>query len=364
MKIISCVGTRPNFVKLAAITNELKKEKYSGVIDHRICHTNQHFKFNMSTSFFEQLEIPIPNWYLENHQQNRSHQIGSMIMQFSGILCRERPDLVMIYGDVDSTLACGLAAYELNIKVAHVESGLRSGDLTMPEEMNRILSDRFSDFLFVSEASGVLNLTKEGINKSRIYFVGNVMIDTLLRELKKCKPLNPLPKNLEDLKTNDYILLTLHRPSNVDDPLKLKIILELLSKLSQRIRIVFPVHPRTQKIIDQIKSELDLSKIILIDPLPYLEFINLLRNAALMITDSGGIQEESTYLGIQCITARESTERPATITDGTNHLAGSNFSDVVSKANEILRGHLKRGGIPFLWDGRSAERIFEIIINK
>jgi UDP-N-acetylglucosamine 2-epimerase (non-hydrolysing) len=275
-------------------------------------------------------------------------------------LLQEKPDLIIVVGDVNSTIACSLTASKLHIKVAHVEAGLRSFDREMPEEINRLLTDQISDLLFVTEKSGINNLNNEGISDKKVFFVGNVMIDSLHNYLGKAKQ----SKILEEykLKPKNYVLVTMHRPSNVDSIEQLKELVHLLNTLSEKRMLIFPIHPRTKKNLENFSLLESLNKnVILSDPIGYLDFLNLLRQAELVITDSGGIQEETTYLGIQCITTRTSTERPITVEIGTNHLVGDSYKEAEDLAQKIFTGQLKKGKIPELWDGYSAERIVKII---
>jgi UDP-N-acetylglucosamine 2-epimerase (non-hydrolysing) len=361
MKIISVVGARPNFMKVAPLHREFINCKDK--IEHLICHTGQHYDENMSKIFFEDLELPKPNFYLGVGSGSHAEQTGQIMIRFERILLKEKPDLVIVVGDVNSTIACSLTASKLNIKTAHVEAGLRSFDREMPEELNRLLTDQISDFLFVTEKSGIENLKSEGIPEEKIFFVGNVMIDSLIYFLDKAKFFNILKKS--DLDPLNYVLVTLHRPSNVDSELRLKDIVKMLNTVSQQRKIIFPIHPRTRKNLESFSLIGNLnSKVILSEPIGYLDFLALLRNAELVITDSGGIQEETTYLGIQCITVRKTTERPVTVEIGTNQLVGDDFSKAEKTAYEILSGNRKEGEIPELWDGKTADRIAQILKAK
>ena len=365
MKIISVVGARPNFMKVAPIYRAINnKQKVSGLsIEHLICHTGQHYDEKMSRIFFEELELPKPDFYLGIGGGSHTEQTARIMLEFEKVLLAEKPDLVIVVGDVNSTIACSLTAVKLGIKVAHVEAGLRSFDRSMPEEINRILTDSISDFLFVTEPSGLINLKNEGISENKIHFVGHVMIDSLIYFLKKAEQSGVL-KEL-DLEKNNYILVTMHRPSNVDSENGLNDLINLLKKLSEKHKIVFPVHPRTRKNLEKYNLNLNHNTNLKItEPIGYLDFIWLMKNASLILTDSGGIQEESTYLGIQCITLRKTTERPITVEVGTNHLLGDDFIKAEKRAEEILIGNIKSGKIPDLWDGKSSERIVEILISE
>lgn len=410
MKIISVVGARPNFMKVAPIHKQLRVLNYEfsvvgkteeqlkvlsddpakihgagfsindseqttkhsksctgcslGVkIQHLICHTGQHYDEKMSKVFFEELEMPVPDYYLGIGSGSHAEQTAKVMIEFEKVLLKEKPDLVIVVGDVNSTIACSLTAVKLGVKVAHVEAGLRSRDKSMPEEVNRILTDSISDFLFVSEPDGVINLRKEGKKEEEIIFVGNTMIDSLVNYLPKIENSGIL-KELNILK-GDYILVTFHRPSNVDDEGNLNRIVEMLNGLSELKKIVFPVHPRTRNNLRERGVTEKLNKnIILTEPIGYIDFICLIKNSALVITDSGGIQEETTYLGVQCITTRKTTERPVTVDIGTNILVGEDFTKAFDRAKEILSGDVKTGRIPELWDGKAAYRIVDYIIKK
>ncbi len=358
-KIISVVGARPNFIKVAPIAREFKKHKE---VKHLICHTGQHHDVNMSDIFFNVLEIPEPDFHLNISGGSHATQTAEIMLKFEEVILKEKPDLIIVYGDINSTLAATIVAAKLNIPIAHVEAGLRSFDRSMPEEINRILTDTVADYLFVTEKSGLVNLKNEGIDDSKVFFVGNVMIDSLSRSLGKIDA--PILKVL-DLKTKDFVLTTFHRPSNVDDVKQLSKIIKLLNKIALNNKVIFPIHPRTNNNLKRYNLFEKLNKNIkLIDPLGYLDFLSLIRNAKLIVTDSGGIQEESTYLGIQCITVRNSTERPVTIEIGTNQLAGENIEDAIKLTQNVLAGNVKLGRIPELWDGRAAERIVKIILNN
>jgi UDP-N-acetylglucosamine 2-epimerase (non-hydrolysing) len=285
------------------------------------------------------------------------------MIEFEKILLNEKPDLIIVVGDVNSTIACSLVASKLNIKVVHIEAGLRSFDRTMPEEINRLLTDSISDFLFVTERSGLDNLNHEGVDKSKVFFVGNVMIDSLLHYLPKTEG-SGIIKDLQ-LERNKYILVTLHRPSNVDSSEFLTELISTLNNLGRKEKIVFPVHPRTKKNLSELGLEENLSEnVLLTDPIGYIDFLTLIKNAGLVITDSGGIQEETTFLGVQCITVRDNTERPVTVEIGTNQLIGTDLKKVEEAAGKIISGEKKCGKIPELWDGKAAERIVQILLKK
>jgi len=358
-KIISVVGARPNFMKVAPIHKAF--QRYSTKIRHLICHTGQHYDKKMSKVFFEDLEMPHPDFYLGVGSGSHAEQTANVMVEFEKVLIAEKPDLIIVVGDVNSTVACSLVAAKLNIKVAHVEAGLRSFDRTMPEEINRLLTDAISDYLFVSEKSGLTNLKNEGIFQNKVFFVGNVMIDSLIHYLPKADKSSALQNY--SLTPSDYILVTLHRPSNVDSNDFLKDLMRLFENLAAKKKIIFPVHPRTKKNLEEAGYGNDLNKnIILTDPIGYIDFLALTKNAGLIITDSGGIQEESTYLGVQCITVRNNTERPITVEVGTNQLIGTDLNSVEKCALDILSGDIKYGKIPELWDGKTAERITEFLV--
>ncbi len=360
-KIISVVGARPNFMKIAPIHKAF--QKYSDNFKHLICHTGQHYDQKMSKIFFEELELPNPDFYLGVGSGSHAEQTAQIMIEFEKILLIENPDLVIVVGDVNSTIACCLTAVKIKIKTAHVEAGLRSFDRDMPEEINRILTDNISDLLFVTEQSGIVNLNNEGIDSSKVFLVGNVMIDSLKYFLTKTDS----KKTLSDfnVEKNKYVLVTMHRPTNVDSQNQLEAIVNMLNSIAGKFKVIFPVHPRTRKNLDSfLLSDRINQNVILTEPIGYLNFISLLQNCSLAITDSGGIQEETTYLGVQCITTRSSTERPVTIDLGTNHLVGADFKKAEETALKILTGNIKTGSVPELWDGNAAERIIQVIASK
>lgn len=368
MKIISVVGARPNFMKVAPIHRAIKRYNsqfsiLNSPLHHLICHTGQHYDEKMSKVFFEDLELPEPDFYLGVGSGSHAEQTGKVMIEFEKVLMREKPDYALVVGDVNSTIACTLTAAKLHIKTIHVEAGLRSGDRKMPEEVNRVLTDSISDLLFVTEESGMQNLKREGVPVDKIRFVGNVMIDSVAYYLPKAERSNIL--NELSVESGKYILVTLHRPSNVDEPEQLKNLMEMLNRLSERREVIFPVHPRTRNNLNSYSINQSISQSVhLCDPIGYIDFLALTKNAELILTDSGGIQEESTYLGVQCITLRDSTERPVTVSIGTNQLLGSDLAAAERAANDILDGNLKNGAIPPLWDGNAAERVVASIIEK
>lgn len=360
MKIVSVVGTRPNFIKLAALIDEIKKHSS---IKHVLVHTGQHYDKEMSKLFFDDLKLPRPDVNLGIGSGSYGEQIGNIIIKLEKVLIREKPDLVIAVGDVNSTFAAALVAKQLGIKVAHVEAGLRSFDLAMPEEINRMLTDRVSDFLFTTEESGNRNLIAEGISKNKTFFVGNVMIDTLLKHRERAKQSKILEKL--KIKKGRYVVLTLHRPSNVDDKESFENILFILEKIQKRTKIVFPMHPRTKKNIQLFnlnKKIRNMDNLILTEPLGYLDFICLMSNSKFVMTDSGGIQEETTILNVPCITLRNNTERPVTMQQGTNLLVSTNKESIIKKSSQIIDGKIRLNRkIPKFWDGKAAERIVSIL---
>tara|TARA_Y100000310_G_scaffold274378_1_gene290364 strand:+ start:9660 stop:10793 length:1134 start_codon:yes stop_codon:yes gene_type:complete len=362
MKIVSVVGTRPNFMKIAPLVRELRKHE----IEHVLIHTGQHYDTEMSKLFFEDLGIPKPDADLEVGSGTRDEQVKSIKEKLKPIIENEKPDVMVVVGDVNSTLAAAEVANKLGIKVAHVEAGLRSFDNTMPEEFNRIETDKISDFLFTTEKSGNENLLKEGISKDKIFFAGNVMIDTLLNHKEKAENSKILQKL--GLEKNNYCALTLHRPSNVDNKEDFENILSILEKIQEKIKIVFPVHPRARKNIQSFGLDnkiKDMKNLILTEPLGYLDFLCLMSNSKFVLTDSGGIQEEATVLGVPCITLRKNTERPVTVEQGTNLLVSIDNEKVVSKAMEVIDNKIElKNKVPELWDGRAAERIVKVLLNS
>jgi len=361
IKILCVVGARPNFIKIAPLFEEFKKRK---TIKPVLVHTGQHYDFEMSKVFFQELKIPKPNYNLEVGSGTHAWQTAKIMEKLEPVILKEKPDLVIVVGDVNSTLAGALTAAKLNIPVAHIEAGLRSFDMSMPEEINRLLTDHISDYLFVTESSGVRNLLNENISKKKIYFVGNIMIDTLVKlktQIQKSKILEKL-----NLKKKAYAVLTLHRPENVDKKERFLEILAALKEIQKIIKIVWPIHLRTKKQIKEFKFDKfikGLKNLILIKPLGYIEMINLMENSKFMITDSGGIQEETTFLKVPCLTFRKNTERPVTVEIGTNTLCTTGKM-LVREANNILKEKSKKGCIPKYWDGKSATRIVNILVRE
>jgi len=358
--ILTIAGARPNFIKIAPLYRELEKHKDKFI--HKICHTGQHFDENMSKIFFHDLELPEPDFNLGVGSGSQAEQTAGIMIKFEEVCVKEKPDLIIVVGDVNSTLACSLVAAKTGIKIAHVESGLRSFDRTMPEEINRMVTDTLSDFLFVTEPTGIQNLKNEGIDDLKVHFTGNIMIDSLVHYLPRIEKSDISVKM--NIEKNNYVLVTFHRPSNVDNKDELQRVTGFLNRLAENIKVVFPVHPRTRNNIKEHGlSDSFHNNIVLTEPVGYIDFMALTKNAKLVITDSGGIQEETTFLGVQCITVRDNTERPVTVDVGTNHLAGTDLKKVEKIAAEILKGNIKEGRIPELWDGRVAARIVNILVD-
>jgi len=358
MLILHVVGARPNFMKAAPVLRalDLKPE-----LRQLLVHTGQHYDPAMSEVFFRQLEMPEPDCNLEVGSGSHAQQTAGVMRAFESLVLERKPDLVLVYGDVNSTVAAALVCSKLGVRVGHVEAGLRSRDRSMPEEINRLLTDQLSDLLFTPSSDADENLRREGIDPEKIHLVGNVMIDTLVRLLPRAEQQNrpdcPCP----------YALVTLHRPNNVDDLPWLRQLIGMLSELSTRLTIIFPVHPRTRQRLRDLGTGVETSAHLkLLEPLPYLEFLALQRHAAMVITDSGGVQEETTFLGVPCLTVRENTERPITLTLGTNQLVGRNLKQLRDSAELILRqkrdGKLSFPRLP-LWDGHTADRIADVILR-
>jgi UDP-N-acetylglucosamine 2-epimerase (non-hydrolysing) len=326
-----------------------------------LVHTGQHYDEKMSKLFFEELGIPAPDLNLEVGSGSQAAQTAEILRRFEPVVLETKPDVVVVVGDVNSTMACTLVAVKLGIPVAHIEAGLRSFDRSMPEEINRLVTDSLSDLLFVSEPSGIVNLRSEGVPDEKVHFVGNVMIDTLLRQRESAKRSDVRARLGVD--SGPYILVTLHRPSNVDNPAKLAGLLRALDELARELPVVFPMHPRTRKNAIEAGLEPELGRLVTTDPLGYLDFLNLMSNAKVVITDSGGVQEETTVLGVPCLTVRENTERPVTIASGTNRLVGTDPEAMLRAARETLRGPRRAFKLPELWDGNAARRIVEVLLG-
>jgi len=370
MLIDIIAGARPNFMKIAPIIKEMERanseagtEKGSDeYLEYRLIHTGQHYDRNMSGAFFEQLGIPEPHMNLESGSGSQSEQTGRIMTRYEEVLKDRLSNLCIVVGDVTSTMACSITAKKMGVRVAHVEGGIRSRDWTMPEEINRVATDSITDYFFTTSEIANQNLRNEGVDDNRIFFVGNTMIDTLLGNLDKLQ--KPMVFEKESLKEGKYFVMTLHRPANVDEQNKLKELIDNIADGTGSEKIVFPVHPRTKKILDELG--IHHQNIIYTEPLGYLEFIYLVKHARAVITDSGGITEETTVLNIPCLTLRDNTERPETVTEGTNELIGTDPEDVKPALDALMRGKWKEGVIPEKWDGKCSERIVEAIfqLNK
>jgi UDP-N-acetylglucosamine 2-epimerase (non-hydrolysing) len=355
VEIACIVGARPNFIKIASLIRAMKQQPY---MRHFLIHTGQHSSPEMSDSFFRDLELPFPDAFLGISGGTSTVQTARIMQALEPILEERRPALLVLVGDVNSTAAGALVAAKSGIRMAHVEAGLRSFDRTMPEEVNRLVTDALADYLFTTEASANENLTREGVPADRVFFCGNVMIDTLLRFKERAAE----SRILEQLQIDEgkYVVATLHRPSNVDDPRQLARLIDLLEKLAESLPVVFPVHPRTRKKIQEAGTA--AGRVKLTSPLGYLDFLRVMSSARLVLTDSGGIQEETTVLGVPCVTVRDNTERPVTITHGTNRLAGTDPARVLLAAREILVEPLRAPAAPPpLWDGKAAARIVDTL---
>ena len=353
--ILAVAGARPNFMKVAPILRELHARR---TFRPRLVHTGQHYDAAMSDGFFRDLGIPEPDVNLGVGSGSHGEQTAEVLRQMERVLLEDPPDAVLVVGDVNSTLAATLAAVKLGIPVAHVEAGLRSFDRGMPEEINRLMTDAVSHWLFTTEPSGEENLRREGIPAERIHWVGNVMIDTLFAHLERARALDT-PERL-GLRPGAYAVLTLHRPSNVDEPERLRRLFEVLEEVHRELPVVFPVHPRTQASISRLLGG-QAPGLLLTEPLGYLDFLRLMADAKLVLTDSGGIQEETTVLGVPCLTLRDNTERPVTVTQGTNRLVGADPATIRAEVAKILSGADRRGAIPERWDGAAARRIVDVL---
>ena len=366
MKIINIVGARPNFMKMAPIIEAMNK--HPEWIIHLLVHTGQHYDEKMSQSFFNDLGMPKPDINLEVGSGSHAEQTAKIMIEFERVCLQEKPDLIVVVGDVNSTMACSITAKKLGIKVAHVEAGLRSRDMSMPEEINRLCTDVLCDYLFTTDHFADENLAAEGVAKDKVFFVGNVMIDTLLKHKQMASTLKLMDQL--GLQPKQFATLTMHRPGNVDDKDILQGILESLAEISKTLPIVFPMHPRTRKMVEQFgfnhyfnfgdKAE----GIWVSEPLGYLEFLHLNMNARLVLTDSGGLQEETTVLGVPCVTMRPNTERPITCEVGSNVMVGSCKETILREAFKILKGEIPEGRVPEKWDGHAAERIVEILLKQ
>ena len=360
MKLTIVAGARPNFMKIAPIIHAVKKAQANGSdIDFRLVHTGQHYDKKMSGDFFEQLEIPEPHANLEAGGGSQAEQTATILIGFERELMMNPTDLVLVVGDVTSTMACAITAQKMNTKVAHVEGGIRSGDWTMPEEINRLVTDSISDYFFTTSELANENLRKSGVEESRIFFVGNTMIDTLLKQRPRFK--KPEIWNNLGLNDKEYLVMTLHRPSNVDEGEKLRELMQEIVAHSQELPLIFPVHPRTAKILEGLG--ISHPRLHMIEPLSYLEFNYLVERAKAVITDSGGITEEASILNIPCMTLRDNTERPETISLGTNELLGTDPNSIKPAMEKLFEGQWKKGQSIPLWDGHCAERIVQEILK-
>lgn len=360
MNITIVAGARPNFMKIAPIIHEIKIAQEKGInINYRLVHTGQHYDKNLSDTFFEELNIPHPNVNLNVQSGTQAEQTAAILIAFERDLEQHPADLVIVVGDVTSTMACTIVAKKANIKVAHVEAGIRSGDMTMPEEVNRIVTDSITDYFFTTSTIANTNLLQSGNAESSVFFVGNVMIDTLLNNIGRIK--KPDFWNDLNLRSQDYFVLTLHRPSNVDGEHNLKALIDTIMENCGNKPVVFPVHPRTQKLLE--KLDINYNNLHFVAPQGYLSFIYLVKNAKAILTDSGGITEEATVLNIPCITFRDTTERPETCTLGTNILVGTDVSKINSAFDKLHQNQWQQTTIPELWDGKASERIIAAIIK-
>ncbi len=360
MNITIVAGARPNFMKIAPIIDAIKSKKKQGFdISFRLVHTGQHYDKNLSDTFFEELNIPHPDSNLEVKSGFQAEQTAAIMIGFEKELEQNPCDLVMVVGDVTSTMACAIVAKKAGIKVAHVEAGIRSGDMNMPEEINRIVTDSLTNYFFTTSTYANANLEKLGVSKNNIFFVGNVMIDTLLKNEERF--IQPIIWNELGLEPKKYLVMTLHRPSNVDEAQQLKSLITQIVKLGKEYPIIFPVHPRTKKILEGL--DLNFENLHYIYPLGYLSFNYLVKNAFAVLTDSGGITEETTVMNVPCITFRDSTERPETCEIGTNVLVGTDSEKISEAFKILLHGNWKQGQIPELWDGNAAKRIIDYLVE-
>ncbi len=360
MKVLSVVGARPNFMKIAPLDAEFDNLG----VEHILVHTGQHYDKNLSDVFFADLDLRRPDIHLGVGSGSHAEQTARIMLALEPVLKIQKPDVLLVVGDVNSTVASALVAVKMGIKVAHVEAGLRSFDKTMPEEINRLITDQISDYLFTPSPDADDNLRREGIPDEKIFRVGNIMIDSLIKNIQKAIQSDIL--NRLSLMPTDYAVLTLHRASNVDEPDTLKRILSAIVEISLQIPIVFPIHPRTQARIEQfgLQDMLESAEnIIVTEPIGYIDFSALIMKSKFVLTDSGGIQEETTYHGIPCLTLRENTERPITVTEGSNEIVGTNPNKIITKAEQILAGRFKKGKIPEMWDGKTAHRIAELLLQ-
>jgi UDP-N-acetylglucosamine 2-epimerase (non-hydrolysing) len=362
MKLINVAGARPNFMKIAPLMEAFASRPS---IEPMLVHTGQHYDEKMSDLFFRQLGIPQPDVNLGVGSGSQARQTADIMTAFETVILDEQPDAVLVVGDVNSTIACGLVTVKLGIKLIHVEAGLRSGDRAMPEEINRILTDSISDLLFCTEQSGVDNLTAEGIANEKVFLVGNVMIDTLLKNRQKADA-SAILDNLS-VTPGGYAAVTLHRPSNVDNAETFSRILDVLDEVQRDLPILFPIHPRTRNNLARLglQERIEaMGNLRLLDPIGYLDFLKLTANAKIVLTDSGGIQEETTILGVPCLTLRDNTERPITAEVGSNQIVGTDPATILDAYRKVMSGTFRQAQIPPLWDGHAAERIAEILVEK
>lgn len=360
MNITLVAGARPNFMKIAPIIHAIKKRQLTvNDLNFKLVHTGQHFDEKMSSTFFSQLQIPQPDINLNAGGGTQAEQTAQIMIRFEIFLNENSTDLVLVVGDVTSTMACAIVAKKMGIRLAHVEAGIRSNDWSMPEEINRLVTDSITDYFFTTSEVANNNLFHSGVDSERVFFVGNTMIDTLLSH--RANFIQPNIWNNKRLEEKHYFVLTLHRPSNVDDNCKLRSLLDTIISSSRGLPILFPVHPRTRKKLIEINYSNE--QLVLLEPMPYLEFNFLVERALAVVTDSGGITEETTVLGIPCMTLRNNTERPETITDGTNELIGTEPDSIPPAMERLFNGQWKVGSIPKMWDGRTAERIVNAILT-
>ena len=356
MLITIIAGARPNFMKVAPIIHQINKTEG---IDYRLIHTGQHYDKKLSGTFFEELNIPLPDANFNVGSGSQSYQTGAIMTAFEEELNQNPTDVVLVVGDVTSTMACSIVAKKMAVKLVHVEGGIRSLDMSMPEEINRLVTDSITDYFYVTSDIAIENLVKEGKNKERIIFVGNTMIDTLIANLNNLK--QPIAWQEYSLSEKDYFVMTMHRPANVDEEVKLKEFLTEIDLSVENKKVIFPIHPRTKSIIN--KLNIKLNNIKYIDPLGYLEFNYLVKNSKGVITDSGGITEETTYMGVPCLTLRDNTERPETVIVGTNVLVGTDPKNIAFNIELILKDNWKAGQVPKLWDGEASKRIVDHLIS-
>lgn len=360
MKLTIIAGARPNFMKIAPVIHAIQKAQSAGKdISYRLVHTGQHYDKNMSGTFFEELNIPMPDVNLGAGGGSQAEQTAAIMVAFEKELIANPSDLIVVVGDVTSTMACSIVAKKLNTRVAHIEAGIRSWDLTMPEEINRMVTDSITDYFFTTSEIANTNLRNAGISDDRIFFVGNVMIDTLLANIDRFR--KPDFYDSLQLEEGKYLVLTMHRPANVDEASKLKRTMDEILNNTHGLPVIFPIHPRTAKIFRELGIDSPMLKIV--DPLGYLEFNYLVRHCKAVVTDSGGITEETTVMHVPCMTLRDNTERPETCTIGTNELVGTNPDAIKPALDKLFSGEWKKGGIPELWDGNAAERIVDILLS-